>query len=125
MKPTAIWSILRWLITAASVLWGLLATNYVFFCIMATAAPPTNKYPEAWAFEAYSWMGYAVALFCLSIAVALNLRQGFPYWRSKWNILLIVVALIALIWPRANHAVAVDKCLDSGGRWHETYQRCE
>ena len=125
MKPLKIWAISRWLFASVLLIWTYLAVNHTLFSIWATVAPPSNKYPEAWAFEAYTWMGYSVARLCLAIAVAINLRQGFPYWRSKWNFVLVAIALTGLIWPRAQHMLEIDRCLDAGGRWHETYQRCE
>lgn len=112
MKPTTIWAILRWLTALGLFIGAGFALNYTLFSIMAPAAPPTNEYPEAWAFEVYHWLGYSVALLCGTILAAVNLRAGLPYWRSKWNALLVCIALVAIVWPRAHHFLEVDRCLD-------------
>ena len=43
---------------------------------------------------------------------------------------LIVIALLALafsLWlaPKAARWLAIDRCLDSGGRWNEALSQCE
>jgi len=124
MKSTTMWAVLRWLTAAALIVYAFLALNYTLFSIMATVAPPTNEYHEAWAFEVYAWTGYSAALLCAAALAAINLRPNFPYLKSKWNVLFVVIALIAIAWPRAHHFLEVDRCLDAGGSWNDTSQRC-
>lgn len=124
MKPATIWAIFRWLAIATLLAGAFLAANHALFSIMATVAPPTNQYPEAWAFEVYTWTGISVVLLCATVIAAVNLRPGLPYLRSKWNVLLLAIALVAIVWPRAHHWLEVDRCLDAGGKWDEAYKRC-
>jgi hypothetical protein len=92
---------------------------------MATVAPPTNEYHEAWAFEVYRSFGSSVAFLCATVLAAINLRPRLPYLKNKWNVLFVSIALIAVVWPRAHHFLEVDRCLDGGGKWDAIYQRCD
>ena len=46
-------------------------------------------------------------------------------WRLK--ILILVIALALVVWwlPAARRWFAIDRCLDRGGRWDYTGERCE
>ncbi len=45
-------------------------------------------------------------------------RLGHYAW------ILVILALLTLAWPRAARFLAVDKCLDNGGRWDEAGDSC-
>jgi hypothetical protein len=40
-------------------------------------------------------------------------------------ILAVVVALALWWWPSARRWLAIDRCLDLGGRWDYAEERCE
>jgi hypothetical protein len=40
-----------------------------------------------------------------------------------WIVLILTVLFLA--WPRAARFLAVDRCLDNGGRWDDASDSCE
>ena len=68
------YSLVRWTIVLALLVGAFFAPNRALFSIMATAAPPTNEYPAAWAYEFYMSAGHFLAL----IAAAILVRSGCP-----------------------------------------------
>jgi hypothetical protein len=45
--------------------------------------------------------------------------------RLKILIFVIACALALWWWPSARRWLAIDRCLDAGGRWDEVGERCE
>jgi|GEM_PF-2145422 len=111
------YSLVRWTIVIALLAGAFFALNRALFSIMATAAPPTNEYPDAWAYEFYLSAGHLLALLAAATFVAVNLRKGFPYLKRKWTVVLVCLIALGIIVPRANQFLSVDSCLDSGGCW--------
>lgn len=38
---------------------------------------------------------------------------------------LVVLVLVVIAWPRAARFLAVDQCLDNGGRWDDATGGCD
>ena len=119
------WTLARWVTAVGAIACGLLALNHAFFSVWQTSAPPGNEYPEAWAHQAYRSFGYSVAFLAAAVLVVINLRRGWPHLRSKWTALVLIVAVVGVVLPRAQHFLEVDNCLDHGGRWDHMSQTCE
>lgn len=119
------WTVARWSLAIAAIALALLSANQAFYSAWQTAAPPGNEFPEAWAYEARKWLGYTIAWLVTAVLAVINLRRGWPYLRSKWNIVLLIVGILAVGYPRAWHFLQVDACLDRGGRWDYEQQSCE
>jgi hypothetical protein len=98
--------------------------DHSLFSAWQTAAAPGYQHPEVWEYSAYLSTGNGVALICIGILAAVNVRRRWPNLRSKWNLFLVGGALVALIWPRAWHFMEIDACLDSGSKWDYEYERC-
>jgi hypothetical protein len=39
--------------------------------------------------------------------------------------LLVGAAAVAIAWPWLRNEIAIDSCLDAGGRWNYDEKRCE
>lgn len=125
MTPKTSWTLIRWLISIALAIVALLVVNYAFYSAWQTVAPPGNKTPEAWKYEAVKSFWLFISLLSVTVLTAINLRPGWPHLRSKWTMLFLAVAVLGVVYPRAHHFLEVDRCLDSGGRWHYMRQICQ
>ena len=120
-----IWTLARWSIGAAAVAYGALAMNHAIYGTWQTTAPPGYEHAEAWAFAAYHWYGISLSFAALAGLAAINLRRGWPRLRSRWTLFLTLIVILGIVVPRAHHFLAVDACLDLGGRWNYERQICE
>ena len=51
--------------------------------------------------------------------------KRIPPW-LRWLIVALLAGLLLLhLYPRVSEFLAVDACLDSGGRWNDSAQSCE
>lgn len=124
MQQRFYFGLVRWIVAASAVALALLYFNFAAFSAWQTAAPGGYEYPEAWAYSAYLAAGHSAVFLCVAVLVAINVRPGWPHWRSKWNFLLLGGVVIAIGWPRAWHYLQIDRCLDAGSAWDYQYERC-
>ncbi len=117
-------AILRW--TALCL--GLAVACYWFAVSIhsawQTVAPPGEKNPMPHVYASYEYLGQLGATLSASVLLFLNVRPNYPYLRSRWTIGLLVLGLTSLTFPSMHYHMAIDRCLDNGGRWSYTSETC-
>lgn len=122
---TRVWRIARWSVSAAAAAGALVTLNHGLYSTWQATAPPGNEYAAVWAHEARLSIGYAVAFSAVAIIAAVILRPGWPHLKSKRTLVILIAGILGLLYPRAQHFLAVDACLDRGGRWDYRHEVCE
>ncbi len=126
MNPAASHSLLRstiaWLVLFVAALGTLYLLNGAAFSAWMSGGPP-NPYPQGWAMRSQAQLTWAVAVAVGGFAVFRTLRE-FPRLR-RLTIALLAVSMGLAIFPSANKALQIDRCLDSGGRWNYEGRQCE
>jgi hypothetical protein len=117
MSSKSLFALFRWGLTVGLVLMAYYYFSYAMDAWMQTAAPGGSDQAAAWAYEAYDAFGRTVALLTCAFMALVNVRPGWPYLRSRWNLLLTGVALAAFFIPPAMRYFTIDGCLDAGGSW--------
>jgi hypothetical protein len=125
MRSRYIYAAIRWILSLGAIVMAYLYFNYAIFSAWQTAAPAGWERPDSWVYEAYSSFGRSLAFVLCAAIVALNVRPGWPRIRSRWNLFLIGVALAAVLLPPALRFLAIDDCLDAGGRWDYEFENCQ
>jgi hypothetical protein len=48
-------------------------------------------------------------------------------WRARARVVMMLSTVLAAVWlaEQVHSWIAVDRCLDSGGRWEQIGSRCE
>jgi hypothetical protein len=50
------------------------------------------------------------------------MRRGY---RIAIFVLLAIALVVVVFWPWFSKQIAIDKCLDAGGRWEYSQAKCE
>lgn len=115
-------TISRWLVLAGANAVALVYLNSAIYRAWLAGGPP-NSNPEGWLFSSINYLFAAVAFVIGGIA-AFRLIGHLPSLHKSSVILFGIAALVGII-PVAREFIAVDICLDAGGRWSKPELRCE
>jgi len=125
VRQRFIYAAARWILALGALVMAYLYFNYAAFSAWQTGAPNGWEHPDAWVYVAYRSFGRSLAFVSCAIIVVLNVRPGWPRIRSRWNLLLVGVALVAVLVPPAMRFLAIDSCLDLGGAWNYEFEHCD
>ena len=124
MTRDRLWTYSRWLVSITAVAAALLILNYAAVSAWQTATLPGAEHPAVWRYAAYESFGQSISLLAVAILAAINIRPGWPYLKGKWTAGFLLVAILGILYPRIDHFLAIDKCLDAGGAWDYERQVC-
>ena len=124
MQPPMAYLIVRWLAVLAALSIAYLYFNYAVFLTWLAPTLVDYEHVDAWTYEAYLSFGRSLALVFTALLLGINIRPGWPHLRSKWNLFLVGAVLASLLVPPGWRFLAIDSCLDAGGRWIYEYERC-
>lgn len=115
---------MRWAVICVLVVVALLYLNGVTSALWLAGGPPTDT-PDYFLWLAARRFGYVVAICGAGMLVFQSMRRADDR-RSRTASWVAVIAILGgLAVPRLLHFVAVDRCLDSGGRWSEHHDACQ
>lgn len=120
MTPRSLYGLVRWGLCIGLLVMAYFYLDHAIGALWQTAPSPEYEQTQTRAYEAYNALGRTIALIVCALIAFINVRPGWPFLRSRWNLLLTGVALAAFFIPPATQYWAIDACLDSGGMWdHE------
>ena len=112
---------LRWALLAIGLVACLYFLNDAAFSGWMAGGPP-GPHKGGWEFRAQSSLLRAVGALLLGIAAFRAVKQVPNVSRTTWAV--GALALFTLLAPLAQRALAIDKCLDSGGKWSPQALEC-
>lgn len=110
-----------WAALVASILVAMLFLNSAAYGAWLSSGPPTDV-PAWWLHRSFAHLCFAGAALALGVAVFLTVRAPRI---TRLSVVLATVALLLLVMPYVRSFLAVDRCLDSGGRWDAATSACE
>lgn len=101
---------------------ALFFLNGAMFSAWMSGGPP-NPYPEGWALRSQAQLVWALASAAAGV-VAFFMVLRHPSIR-RWQVLVLVAAVVLAVLPFVTREVLIDQCLDDGGRWNHQGLQCE
>lgn len=117
----ALQTTLRWSALFAGIGLFLLLLNSAIYRAWGAQVPPF-KHADGWIFAAWSNLAWSLASLLGGVGLFLLLRRP-P--RARIAGPLLVLALVSFSTPWVREFLAVDACLDAGGRWLEAELHCD
>ena len=97
--------------------------NSAFFSAWVSGGPP-NDYPKAWAYRSFKHLFYGIGFIIFAATAILSLKSDTKRSKFKWIIGVLIGSSIFAT-PHIKKFLEIDSCLDQGGKWNETYYRCD
>ncbi len=112
----------RWAVLAIGVVACLYYLNDAAFSAWMAGGPPSN-HKLGWVLRSQASLCRAIGALLLGVAVFRAIKQVPSISRGTWAIALVAISLLLV--PPAQRALAIDRCLDSGGKWSAQALECE
>lgn len=114
-------AIFRWSLLLAGVALFLVYLNSAIYRAWLAGGPPTPN-PEGWLFSAGNFLSWALAF--LTAGIGMFLLVGSLPSKNRVAIVLLILSGFLGILPSVRQFLAVDACLDRGGKWSAAELRC-
>ena len=112
----------RWALLAIGVVACLYYLNDAAYSAWIAGGPP-SAHKLGWELRSQASLFRAIGALLLGVAVFRAIKQVPSIARSTWAIALLAISMLLV--PPAQRALAIDKCLDRGGKWNPQALECE